>query len=97
MKALIIKPGFMGEEDVAHEIEKEVITFDDLTFVKNPYNDICSDAEIYFPHNHCSMYVVKLFDEIFVTEMKDHLTVKEAKPITINDVNNIIKEIYNHE
>lgn len=58
MKALQIKYGFMGEEDVAHEIEKEVITFDDLKFYRHR---ICAggwQAVLQFPHNGYGISVV---------------------------------------
>ena len=58
MKALLIQPGFMGKEDVAHEIEKEVITFDDLEFY--PHRNIPGStyARLEFPHNKYGVSVV---------------------------------------
>lgn len=58
MKALQVKFGFMGEEDVAHEIDKEIITFDDLKFYRHRFCAGGWQAVLQFPHNGYGISVV---------------------------------------
>ena len=57
MKAINIQYGPQGEEDVAHEIEKETITFDDLEFNFHEWIP-AAYARIDFP-NHYGISVLK--------------------------------------
>ena len=58
MKAINIQYGPQGEEDVAYEIDKEVITFDDLEFYSHLNIPGGTYARLEFPHNKYGVSVV---------------------------------------